>query len=127
MTDDDYLPILTNEFRAEEDTFLIQLRPWLHWDKIAFTRLTQAMAICCRLTAGQEKLDRWVAEGFWFIPTFVRDWTTHPKFPREHSAEYYEAAYERLDDLAYWFFHGETPYETKSESNRKLTTGAELD
>jgi hypothetical protein len=59
-------------------------------------------------------LDRWMAEGFWYVPSFVRDWTTHPNFPRIHNAEYYQKAYQRLDDLAYWFFFGESPYLNES-------------
>ena len=51
-----------------------------------------------------------MANGFWYVPSFVREWTTHPNFPRVHSTEYYQKAYERLDDLAYWFFYGESPY-----------------
>lgn len=107
----DYLTALRNEFEAAgEDSFLIQIRPHLDWDKAAFTRLITAMKTCCEHYNKQDKLDRWVAEGFWFIPTFVRDWTTHPNFPRVHAEEYYERAYKRLDDLAYWFFQGESPY-----------------
>ncbi len=51
-----------------------------------------------------------MAVGFWYIPSFVRDWTTHEHFPRVDLPEYYEKAYQRLEMLAYWFFFGESPY-----------------
>lgn len=107
---DDYLVILRNEFEAGEGSFLIQIRPYLNWDKVAFTRLILAMQTCCEQSYHLDKLDRWIAEGFWFIPDFVQTWTTHPNFPRVHSEEYYDKAYERMRDLAWWFFMAESPY-----------------
>ena len=101
---------LRDEFEAADGSFLIQLRPALEWDKAAFTRLTTAMRSCCERTHRDDTLPRWIAQGFWYVPTFVRDWTTHPNFPQVHAPEYYEQAYRRLDDLAYWYFFGESPY-----------------
>lgn len=53
-------------------------------------------------------LPRWIAEGFWYVPTFTRDWTSHPAWERviAREPEYYQKAYQRLDDLASWFFDG---------------------
>ena len=65
---------------------------------------------CCQEYSESDSLERWMAEGFWFLPSFIREWTTHSSFPRVHEAEYYQRAYERLDDLAYWFFIGDCPY-----------------
>ena len=107
---DDYLLVLRSEFEASDGSFLIQLRSDLHWDKESFTRLITAMQQCCQKHSKSETLERWMANGFWYVPSFVREWTTHPNFPRVHSAEYYQKAYQRLDDLAYWFFFGESPY-----------------
>ena len=107
---DDYLGVLRNEFEAGDGSFLIQIRPDLNWDKASFTRLITAMQRCCEEIGESETLDRWMAEGFWYVPSSVRDWTTHPNFPKVHEPEYYETAYQRLDDLAYWFFVGESPY-----------------
>ena len=107
---DDYLLVLRNEFEAGDGSFLIQLRPHLTWDKTSFTRLITVMQRCCEDYSEAETLDRWMAEGFWYVPTFVRDWTKNQNFPRSHPPEYYDSAYERLDDLAYWFFYGESPY-----------------
>jgi hypothetical protein len=38
-------------------------------------------AVCGRLQ-GQAQLDRSMAEGFYYTSRFVRDWTSHPDFPR---------------------------------------------
>jgi hypothetical protein len=108
---DAYLEILKHEFAAGEGSFLIQLRPNLTWDKEAFSKLVTAMEACCKSCEGQELLERWLAEGFWYMPWFVKNWTEHPSFPRPQPQEYYEKALERLNDLAYWFFFGCSPYE----------------
>ena len=107
---DNYVEVLRNEFEAGDGSFLIKLRPDLDWDKEAFSRLVVAMQLYCEKHAGSETLERWVAFGFWYIPRFVRDWTTHPNFPHQYPDNYYEQAYQRLDDLAYWYFMGESPY-----------------
>jgi hypothetical protein len=107
---DNYLTVLRNEFEAGEGSFLIQLRPYLVWDEKSFNRLTAVMQECCQQTSKSETLDRWMAVGFWYIPSFVRDWTTHNRFPRARPPSSYEKAYERLDSLSYWFFFGESPY-----------------
>jgi hypothetical protein len=110
-----YLEILKYEFEAREDSFLLKVRTQMEWDKVAFSRLVHAMKVYCEKEAGTESVERWIASGFWYIPQFTRDWTTHPSFPREHSDEYYEQAYHLLDALAYWFFMGESPYEKGKE------------
>ena len=107
---DNYIEILKREFDAEDGSFLVKLRSDLEWDKEAFSRLASVMQACCEEHENVETLERWITEGFWYIPTFVRSWTTHENFPRVHSKEYYEKAYQRLDDLAYWFFMGESGY-----------------
>ncbi|HET6384326.1 MAG TPA: hypothetical protein VFJ58_13110 [Armatimonadota bacterium] len=105
----DYLRVLRNEFEAAEGSFLIRIRTDLNWERESFTRLITSMQRCCEEYSDSETLDRWMAEGFWYVPSFVRDWTTHPNFPRIHEPEYYQRAYQRLDDLSYWFFLGESP------------------
>jgi hypothetical protein len=107
---DDYLLVLRNEFEAGEGSFLIRIRCHLDWDKSSFTRLITAMRRCCEEFSTSDTLERWMASGFWDVPSFVRNWTTHPSFPRVHEPEYYQKAYQRLDDLAHWFFTGESPY-----------------
>lgn len=110
VTAENYLSILKSEFDAAKDSFLIKLRSNLEWDKDAFSRLTSAMQMYCKRRIKSEIVECWLAQGFWFIPGFVRDWTSHSNFPRVHSQDYYENAYRRLDDLAWWFFMGDSPH-----------------
>jgi hypothetical protein len=107
---DNYLDILSNEFEAGPSSFLIKLRPDLVWDKAAFTRMISAMKVCCERQLRDDPVERWIARGFWYIPRFVRDWATHPNFPKIYPIEYYDRAFRSLDDLAFWFFFGERPY-----------------
>ena len=53
-------------------------------------------------------LPRWIAEGFWYIPEFTRNWTSHSSWEkyRAREPEYFKKAYEHLDALALWFFTG---------------------
>ncbi len=106
----DWRSILRSEFEAKEGTFLFKLRCELDWDVHAFDRVMAAMEACCRATVSEARVERWVAEGFWYLSWFVKDWTTHPNFPRPHGGEYYQAAYEYLDGLAYWFFFDDSPW-----------------
>ncbi len=101
---DDHLKILSREFAAEDGSFLIALGTDLVWDRDAFLSLTEAMRACCEKHSTTDTVERWLAEGFWYLQRFVRDWTQHPEFPRPYPADYYERAYGRLDDLAEWFF-----------------------
>ncbi len=108
---DDWEATLRREFGAEEGTFLLRLRCELTWDRAAFDRMTQAMRACGEALAGAPALPRWVAEGFWFVGHFVRDWSSHASFSREHEPAYYESAYGRLNDLAHLLFTGDSPYQ----------------
>jgi len=105
---------LRHEFEASDGSFLIKLRTHLEWDKNSFNRLTELMLQYLRERPPDAPIPRWVAEGFWFLDGWVRDWSSHPCFPKHHGDEYYAAAYERLHDLAYWLFTGASPYEGAS-------------
>jgi hypothetical protein len=107
----DYEPILRREFDEEEGSFMLRLRCELEWDKVAFSRLVRAMERCAVDNSGRQSLERWIAEGFWSLEDFLPEWTSHPNFPRPHGESYYQAAHQRLRDLAYWLFVGESPYE----------------
>lgn len=111
IPDDDYRNVLKLEFADEGDgSFMIQMRCALFWDRAAFSRLVAAMEACCKDQEGKESVDRWIAEGFWYLSWFVKEWATHPNFPKVEPPDYYEKAFERLFDLAYWFFFSESPY-----------------
>lgn len=79
---DEVIEVLRREFEAEEGSFLLRLRGDLEWDRTAFSRLERAMRTACERSQGSEKLDRWLAEGFYEIATWVPVWTSHPNFPR---------------------------------------------
>jgi hypothetical protein len=98
--------VLRREFDAEDGSFLMRLRGDLEWDRDAFTRLERAMRTACERARGNDCLDRWMTEGFYYVSTFVRDWTTHPTFPRPEPRRYHEDCLQRLADLADWFLRG---------------------
>jgi hypothetical protein len=104
------LEILKREFGGEAGSFILKLRCELVWDKLAFNRLTGAMEEYIQNHSDSDKLDRWVAEGFWYIPKFCREWSEHDSFPKPQPDNYHKAGLTRLDDLAYWYFKGESPY-----------------
>jgi hypothetical protein len=123
---DEWYGVLQREFSAEEGSFLLQLRTEMIWDKAAFTRLTTAMLECCKAydrsphtpptlfdESAYEKdtVPRWLAEGFWFAYEFTKGHTSHPAWSKKiaEEPEYYDMAYERLFDLADWFFTGHGP------------------
>jgi hypothetical protein len=117
--DDNYLSILKDEFSAEDNSFLLQLRCDLYWDKVAFKRLIEAMYTCCKQYAqppnSQEReypLPRWLAEGYWNMDTFVPAHTSHPAWNDiiATEPEYFRNAYRFLHSLASWFFLGSSPW-----------------
>ncbi len=109
MAAKNYLDILRNEFEAGNDSFLIQLRGDLVWSKQAFAHLVSAMQDCCLDLEGAERVDRWLANGFWYVAWFVESWTAHGDFPRKFPDQYYKDAYLLLSELASYFFTGEHP------------------
>jgi hypothetical protein len=104
-------PILRREFTGHDASFLLRLRCEFSWDKAAFSRLVAAMEDCAVAHQERDVIERWVAEGFWYLERFAPEWSSHPNFPRPHEEEYYKRAYERLHDLSYWLFVGESPYQ----------------
>jgi hypothetical protein len=100
------MAVLRREFTAEPGSFLLKLRIDLEWDRAALSHLERAMRALCVDYSGRDQLDRWLAEGFFYVSTFVRDHTSQPNFPRPTPESYYEACLMRLWDLADWFFSG---------------------
>jgi hypothetical protein len=102
---------LREELEASDGSFLLSLRTDLTWDPSAFDRLIAAMLEVVQARDPEEPIPRWMAQGFWFVDWFVKEWSQHPNFPRPHSAQYYQRAYERLHDLAFYLFMGTSPYQ----------------
>jgi hypothetical protein len=111
---------LKREFDAEEGSFLLIVRVELRWDWAAFRALTSAMFDVADAAKGGSSVETWIAHGFWFCDTWIRDWTSHPNFPRPESARYAEAL-ELVHDLAYLLFLGQSPYE--GDTLRKRAKG----
>ncbi|GLV57993.1 hypothetical protein KDH_48270 [Dictyobacter sp. S3.2.2.5] len=97
----------------------MQLRCDLYWDKVAFKRLIEAMYACCKQyeqTPNSKEdalpLPRWLAEGYWYIATFVPGHTSHPYWSDiiAKEPEYFSKAYDFLDHVARWFFSGRYPW-----------------
>ena len=107
---ENYLKELKYQFEAGEQSFLIKLRCEFEWDRESFSHLISVMKICCEKHKNKEALERWLVEGFWYFSYFVRDHTMHPDFRKPYPMEYYEEAFQRLHDLASWFFTGRSPY-----------------
>ena len=103
------LELLRHEFNAGDGSFLIQLRVDLYWDRHAFSRLEQAMRRVCAQQEPREQLDRWLAEGYWYLSDFVPAISATQISPDE-PAEYYQSAVRRLWDLQHWFVTGRSPY-----------------
>ena len=108
------IEVLQVEFEGGDGSFLVQLRIGLSWDVAAFNRLTRAMLEVVEARDPADPIPRWLAEGYWYLDWYVREWTSHGAFPRPHSSSYYEQAYQRLHDLAYWLFFGESPCQNAS-------------
>jgi len=75
------------------------------------------MRECCDELEGSEVLERWLAEGFWYLSTFVRDHTMHPHFERVYPMHYYERSFKQLFDLADWFFTEQYPYNKRRNTD----------
>jgi hypothetical protein len=110
--------ILRREFYAEEGSFLIQARVRLEWDWDAFRRLTSAMYDVAEEVKGQPSIETWIAEGFWYCDTFIRDWTSHPNFPRPPE-DAYQDALALLSHLASFLFTGQSPYKNDDTLRKK--------
>jgi len=111
-----YLDVLKLEFSAGPGSFINTMRIKLIWDKKAFTKLVTAMQICCEEYQGYHedsyytyKIERWLAEGFYYFEKSVKEWTQNEYFKKVYALDYYEMAYQRLELLASWFFHGACP------------------
>ena len=102
--------ILRGHFDGDEGSFLIRARCELTWDWNAFRELTAAMYDVADYARGKDTVETWIAHGFWFCDTWIRDWTSHPSFQRPDK-EAYADAIELIHDLAYFLFVGESPYE----------------
>jgi hypothetical protein len=108
------------EFNGEDDSFLIKLRIALFWDKKKFFILLTAMKVICEDQEKNDKLNRKLAEGFWYLSNFIESWTSHKNFPKNYPSKYYELAYELIFLLSDWFFTGKSPFLDEKSFDEKL-------
>lgn len=85
-------------------------------------KLLMTMRDYCRSLEEEVKLEREIAEGFWFISHFVRDWTTHEGFRNANKLpeEYYIEAYELIYHLSWWYFTNDCPFISEDDFNEEL-------
>ncbi|KAF9660140.1 hypothetical protein ABHQ57_06755 [Tenacibaculum sp. ZH5_bin.1] len=112
---------LIDELNAENGSFLLELRTDLNWNHDSFINLLTELNAECKRTKENLNLSRDTACGIWYISDFIKNWTEHQNFPKEFAKEYYEKANELINDLAYSYFMAESPYESESEIENKIT------
>jgi hypothetical protein len=110
MSREEARTLLRREFKAESGTFTRALRSRLTWEREGFAAVVRAMHAICVDCADHPQLERWLAEGFWQSSTFITTWSGNREFPRTEPAEYYQRAWDQLNDLTGWFFGGISPY-----------------
>ncbi|NHZ83353.1 hypothetical protein F2P44_29365 [Massilia sp. CCM 8695] len=106
----DPIEALRREFHAD-DGFLVELRCFARWDKAAFARLIAVMQRYLESADHGDRLERWMAEGFWLHDDMVKVLSSSPGFRNQLGQAYLDAAYQRLSELAHWFFIGESAYQ----------------
>lgn len=112
---------LKDELNAEDGSFLLELRTNLNWNHDSFINLLTELNTECKRTKENLNLSRDTACGVWYISDFIKNWTVHPNFPKVFADEYYEKAYQLINDLAYSYFMAESPYESESEIENKIS------
>ncbi|WP_370355246.1 hypothetical protein [Catenulispora sp. EB89] len=98
---------LRSEYDADPGTFLYPGRIERTWDRDAYNRLQRTMREVCEELEGQDRIDRWIADAFWYAEGFVRE---EESFPDPEPQEYFEDAKRRTFDLCSWLFSGQSPY-----------------
>ncbi|MBT1706248.1 hypothetical protein [Chryseosolibacter indicus] len=111
---------LKEELNAADGSFLLELRTELTWNHNAFINLLTKINEECKRTRGDSNLDREIASGIWYSIDFIKDWVNHKNFPKAYSTEYYADAFELLNDLGYYYFMAESPYESEHEIENKI-------
>ncbi len=102
--------LLKSELYESSGAFLLKLRCDLKWSRSAFSRLIRAMYMTAFELRDEDKIDRWLTEAFRYCEFFIKDWSSHPNFPKEYSQKYYERCYKTLHDLCSLLFKGSSPY-----------------
>lgn len=108
---DDLLERLNQAFTGFDESFLSEFRHEFIWNQAKFNQLIRDMQQICENRSGQELIERWLADGFWYLPNFVKSWSAHPEFPKANLPANFQLMCELLEDLAHWFFTDDCPWE----------------
>ena len=100
---DEWKHILKDEFAGKEGSFLMTLRGEGKWSKTLFLRLFNAMVECCKANEGDDSIERWIADGFWYLSWYVKQEAEEFGF----NTKYYTNAITNLDHLAFWLFQNQ--------------------
>jgi hypothetical protein len=100
---------LKRQFDSEKDSFMLIAYGNLRWDWQEFKKLISAMYDVASEVRGQDRIETWIAQGFWYCDTWIRDWTTHPNFQHPEQPAH-DHALELISHLAYFLFFGESPF-----------------
>ncbi len=111
---------LIDELNAENGSFILELRTELKWNHNSFLNLVSKLDKEFKSTKNENKLNREIACGVWYISNFIKDWSQHENFPKILAEEYYTKSYELIDDLAYQYFMAESIYETENAIEKKI-------
>ena len=96
----DWRAILEEEFAAAEGSFTLQLR-CTGWDKAAHARLFVAMRECCKAHEGETHVERWIADGFWWLDFYTREHYA------DSTDEYKANQATNFNHLIFWLFTGQ--------------------
>lgn len=110
--------ILIQELNAEDNSFLIELRGNANWKHTSFLNLLEKFYEECQKRENDSMLSREIAGGVWDLYDVVKSCNQHLK--NKFSEEYYELAYELINDLMYHYFVGESLYIYKSVVDNKI-------
>lgn len=113
---------LLYEFRGEKESFLITIRCDLEWSHDKFIKFLSTIRNYCKHRQLSNQLDKEIAQGFWFISWFIKDWTSHPDFRKANkfSDNYYTESYELIHDLSWWYFMEEPIYIEDKDFKEKI-------
>jgi len=101
---DTWREVLCKEHEAADDSFVMQLRGESRWDDAAHTRLFAAMLECCKAHEGQDTVERWIAEVFWYLSWWPRQQVERCR----PGSDDHENALANFDHLAWWLFARES-------------------
>ena len=104
---------LEDHLNAEEGSFLLDLRCNLKWNNESFKELLNLILEEANKTKDDKTISKQTASRIWFVNDFVKNWSEHDNFPKTNPSEYYDQAYQLLNEVTYTYFLSESPYESE--------------